>query len=92
MLDTNFVLREDRVVKNVTVTLDESVARWVRVKAAEEGKSVSRYLGELLEKQMLEHDAYEEAMRHYFSIEPVNLGDGKPYPSRDELHDRAGLR
>jgi hypothetical protein len=86
------VLREDRVVKNVTVTLDESVAKWVRVKAAEEGKSVSRYLGELLEKEMREEDSYEEAMRRFFAREPVNISDGQPYPKREELYDRPGLR
>ncbi len=31
-------------MKNVTVALEEEVARWVRVRAAEQNQSVSRYL------------------------------------------------
>lgn len=79
-------------MKNVTVTLEESVAQWVRVRAAEQGKSVSRYLSDVLQLQMTDEDAYEAAMQHYFSLQPSNLNDGRPYPKRDELYDRPGLR
>jgi hypothetical protein len=36
MLDTGFVLHYIRVMNNLTITLDEEVARWARIKAAEQ--------------------------------------------------------
>jgi plasmid stability protein len=36
-------------MKNVTITLPEDTARWLRIKAAEDDRSVSRWIGELLE-------------------------------------------
>ena len=45
-LDTKFVLHYIFVMKNVTITLDEEVARWARVMAAEQNTSVSRLVGE----------------------------------------------
>jgi hypothetical protein len=39
-------------MKNVTVTLEEDVAHWVRVQAAEQHQSVARFLGELLRQKM----------------------------------------
>jgi hypothetical protein len=86
------VFHENRVVKNVTVTLEETVAQWVRVRAAEKGLSVSRYLSEVLKHQMMEEDAYEAAMQEYFAFQPSNLNEGQPYPKRDELYDRPHLR
>lgn len=80
-------------MKNVTVTLDEDVARWARVEAARRETSVSRFLGEMLRERMRAEDAYEEARRQFLAIKPRILRDaGTPLPSREELHDRTGLR
>jgi hypothetical protein len=38
-------------MKNVTITLDEKVARWARIKAAEKDTSVSRLVGEMLREK-----------------------------------------
>lgn len=35
-------------MRNVTITLDEEVARWVRIEAAKRETSVSRLVGEML--------------------------------------------
>lgn len=43
-------------MKNITITLPEDVARWLRVKAAEDQRSVSRWIGELLEQTRHEFD------------------------------------
>lgn len=80
-------------MKNITIALDAKTAAWVRLVAAKHGKSVSRFLGELLHERM--HDArnYDEAMRRFLGKVPVVLNsDGKGYATREELHDRAGLR
>jgi hypothetical protein len=92
-VDTKLVLHYFRVMKNVTITLDEEVARWARIRAAELNTSVSRLLGQLLERLMLEERNYHAAKRQYLSGEPRMLNEaGEQYPKRDELHERDGFR
>ncbi len=80
-------------MKNITITLQEDLARWLRVKAAEDDRSVSRWLAELLEGMRLREGAYESAMRRYLEMKPRKLDwlDGRK-ATREELHDRPGLR
>jgi hypothetical protein len=91
-IDTNFVWHENRVMRNVTITLDEETARWARVEAAHRDMSVSRLIGQLLREQMRAQATYEEAMRRYLARAPTVLKGAEGYPGREELHDRAGLR
>lgn len=92
-VDTKLVFHYFRGMKNVTVTLPEDVARWLRVRAAESGRSVSRWLAELIESMKRQEDGYEMAMEQALDIEPEDLNaGGGPYPSRESLHDRPGLR
>lgn len=80
-------------MKNVTITVDEKTAAWVRVYAAKNNTSVSRIVGEMLSSRMQDVREYEEAMRRFLARKPVPLSRAtKRYPSRAELHDRAGLR
>ena len=80
-------------MKNVTITLDEETAAWARIYAAEHNTSVSRIVGEMLQRQMREGRKYAEAMRRFLAKKPVRLTrTGKRYATRDELHDRARLR
>jgi plasmid stability protein len=79
-------------VRNLTVSVDEDVARWARVWAAEHDTSVSRLVGEILRQRMLEEREYETAMQRYLSLAPAPLSGGKRYPRREELHDRRRLR
>jgi len=80
-------------MKNVTITLDEKTAAWVRTCAAQRATSVSRLVGDMLRERMRESHEYDEAMRRFLSKAPVVLRrPGKRYPARDELHDRARLR
>jgi len=80
-------------MKNITVTLDEKTAAWVRVHAAKLGKSVSRLLGEILYAHMRELREYNESMRRFQALTPRNFNwrDGRR-PTREDLHDRPGLR
>jgi hypothetical protein len=48
---TDFVSAKTQL-RNVTVTLEEDVARWARIEAARRDTSVSRLLGELLKERM----------------------------------------
>ena len=79
-------------MKNVTITLDEETARWARVEAAQRDTSVSRLISELLHEHMRTQATYEDAMRRYLARPPIVLKDTGHYPTREELHDRAGLR
>jgi hypothetical protein len=76
-------------MKNVTITLDEEVARWARIRAAERDTSISRLVGEMLQEKMLEDRTYQVAMQQYLSRRPKRLKRaGTRYPQRKELHDR----
>ena len=93
LLDTKFVEHYPRVMKNVTITMDDEVARWARVAAAERNTSVSRMVGEILRERMEAERRYELAREQFVAVEPRPLREpGERLPSREELHDRAGLR
>jgi hypothetical protein len=80
-------------MKNVTITLDEKTAAWVRVSAAREDKSVSRYVAEMLERRMRESRDYANAMRRFLDREPSRINAAQsPLPTRDEVHERTDLR
>ena len=76
---------------NLTITADEDVLRWARVRAAEQNTSVSSLVGELLRQHMQSERGYESARRRFMKVRPRVLSQ-EPYPSRDEVHERAHLR
>jgi len=78
-------------LRNVTVTVEENVARWARMEAARQDTSVSRLLASILKERMQETDAYDRAMREALARKPFLKTDGK-YLSREEVHDRARFR
>lgn len=76
-------------MKNVTITLEEEVARWARIRAAERDTSLSRLVGELLREKMAEEEMYREAMQQYLARQPGELkAPQEKYPSREKLHER----
>ncbi|MCY4076928.1 MAG: hypothetical protein OXH04_16025 [Acidobacteria bacterium] len=80
-------------MKNVTVTLPEETALWLRVRAAEANRSVSSWLAEVVEGMKRREDDYRVAMSRALARKPRKMAwvDGRK-PTREELHDRAGLR
>jgi len=80
-------------MKNVTITLEEHVARWARLRAAELNTSVSRLVGKMLGDAMRQDRSYDQARHSYLAGKPEKLSSaGNRYPRREELHDRAGFR
>jgi len=77
------------VVKNVTVTMEDSVADWARMEAARRNTSVSRLVGELLAEKMRHDDEYERAMNDWLGRKRKYKSNGAAYAKRDELHDRS---
>jgi hypothetical protein len=92
-MDTNFVSHYYPDMKNVTITLDEEVARWARIRAAERDTSLSRLIGEMVRERMLDEAEYQTSMDNYFAPSPRKLKkEGEKYPGREELHERQDLR
>lgn len=80
-------------MKNITITLDEKTAAWLRAYAAQHGMSVSRFVGEFLQERMQALRAYNDAMRGFLAHTPFAFRFiGGQRPTREELHDRGGLR
>ena len=76
-------------MKNVTITLDEEVARWARIKAAEQDTSVSRLVGDMLREKMTNEQSYQSSMKRYLARKPRPLSrSGTKYPTREEIHER----
>lgn len=80
-------------MKNVTITLDDELARWARVKAAGNMVSLSRFIAELLAEQRRaeQGDQAPSPVQRFFDAFPVqDLGTAKF--DRESLHDREMLR
>ena len=90
---TNFVISYNRGMKNVTVSLPEGTALWLRIRAAEANRSVSSWLAEMIEGARRREDDYEIAMESALARKPRKLEwvNGRK-PTRDELHDRSDIR
>jgi hypothetical protein len=48
-------------LRNITITLEEKVARWARIEAATRDTSVSRFLGDILKERMMQSENNEGA-------------------------------
>jgi len=80
-------------MKNITVTLDEETARRARLRAAEKDMSVSRYIGELVNRDISASDEYQDALRRYLASDlVVRRQPGERRVAREASHDRAALR
>ena len=78
-------------LRNITVTLEENVARWARIEAAKRDTSVSALLAAMLKQHMHDKNGYESAMRRALARRPFIKSDGR-YLSREEVHERSRLR
>lgn len=78
-------------MKNVTVTMEDSVAEWARLEAARRNTSVSRLIGEMLAEKMRRTDSYERAMHEALQFRSFGPSTG-PYLSDDEMYDRSKPR
>ena len=75
-------------MRNVTIKLSDEAALWARRKAAEENTSVSRLVGEMLERQMRLSDEYWKAFDDWRSNRPVASGAAAERLSREQVHER----
>lgn len=76
-------------LKKITITLDADTAARTRAQAAASNMSVSRYVGEVLRRNLAAEEEYWAAYRAWREEEPLALkGPPKPYPKREELYGR----
>ena len=76
-------------MKNVTITLDEKVAAWARIRAAEKETSLSRLVGEMLREKMLADETYQTSMKDFLSKSPCLIKNpGTKYPKREKVYER----
>lgn len=81
------------MLKNITITLDEQTADWARLHAAERGISLSRYVGEVLMREMPKARTYERAMQAFLAQKPfLSIGPDEKLPTREEIHERGHIR
>lgn len=71
-------------MKNVTVTMDETVADWARMEAARRKTSVSRLVGEMLAEKMRRETGYQRAMREALKFATVPF-EGR-FLKREEIY------
>jgi hypothetical protein len=80
-------------MKSITITLDEQTAEWARQHAAERRMSLSRYLGEILMREMPRARSYEQARQAFLGQKPyLRIGPDEKLPTREEVHDRSRVR
>jgi hypothetical protein len=75
-------------LRNITITVSEETARWARRKAAEENTSVSKLVGQMLERQMRMTDEYWRAHEEWKHLDQIPSIDAASRMTRDESHDR----
>ena len=80
-------------MKKVTVLLDDDTAKQARTRAAEHNMSLSRYIGEVLRRELRNGDIYDAAYRSWRAGKPFPLsGAPQPHPTREDVYDRPVLR
>jgi hypothetical protein len=75
------------LLKKVTITLSQDVANWAREKADRENTSVSRLVGDMVEKQMLESRDFQDAYRRWQKIQRMDI-DAANRLTREDAHRR----
>jgi len=75
-------------MKNITIKLDDDIAHWSKIWAAEHNTSVSRLLGDFLKQMKKDKTGYAKAMQQFLEVEAMPMKTSTQYPSRDELHER----
>lgn len=75
-------------MKNITVTMEEPDADWIRIEAARRNSSVSRLLGEHVREMRQRQEAYERALQDWLGKSRDWKSDGSRYPGRADTHER----
>jgi hypothetical protein len=85
LLDTETRKHDIRVMKNVTITLPEDLARRARVEAAKQDKSLSRFVADLLAERCKGEPGKLGALEEFF-YGPGYPGISKAWRGREALY------
>src|SRR5260370_42490174 len=83
--DIRVLIRVERM-KNVTITLDDAVATRARVEAASRGKSLSKFVGELIEREVGRDPKSDLDAIREFTRGPGYPGISRNWRGREELY------
>ena len=78
----------DSVPRNITIKISDEAALWARKKAAEENTSVSKLVGEMLERQMRLTDEYWRAFEHWRANRAIAERGAAVRMTREKAHER----
>lgn len=78
--------------QNISISIDEDLAGRLRALAAARSTSISAMLSEELRRIVSHAEAFENARRQALADLDAGLDLGGRPATRDDLHDRAGLR
>ncbi|KQO59875.1 MULTISPECIES: hypothetical protein [unclassified Methylobacterium] len=75
-------------MRNVTVTMEESLLQRARVAAARDGKSLSKFIAETVEQRVGRPLSQSQALERFLAGPPLHLLDenGRA-PTRDQIYD-----
>jgi hypothetical protein len=80
-------------MKNVTVTMDEALLRKARIAAAEQGKSLSKFIAETMERRVGRELTHKDAIARFIAGPLMDLTDENGNaPTRDDIYDGPRLR
>lgn len=88
MVSTLFSCYTEFVAKNITIRISDEAILWARRQAVEENTSVSRLVGEMLERQMRLSDQYWRAFDHWKSNRPLAVLGAAERLTREDVHER----
>ncbi len=74
--------------RNLTIKISDDAALWARRKAAEENTSVSRLIGQMLERQMKLTDEYWRAYERWKSLRQLAGAPAAGRAGREATHER----
>lgn len=74
-------------MKNVTITVSDHLARQARIEAAKQGKSLSRFLSDLVEQRVGRRLSQRDALERFLGAPLLPLTDDGCAPRREELYD-----
>jgi hypothetical protein len=73
-------------MKNVTITLDDALARRARVEAAARGRSLSKFIAELVEREVRQDPSAQLEVLETFFNGPGYPGISKNWRGREALY------
>src|SRR5438477_11201281 len=83
-VDIRVIVHDSSRVRKVSVPLDDTTDRWLRVEAAKRRITVTSLINRLLREEMRQRSAASSALRPYASRPPISLSNVDHRTASDE--------